>query len=300
MKLRGRKLTSAGALLLFALLLTVVVAACGGGGSSSSSTEKNRRRPKKKRRRRRIERSRRRRLDRSLVAAERQRAEHAVDRKRHQRRKRLDAETGLDGRTAETPALRHLRREPGLQPRRQNRLPPEPCQRRLRGQRRKRRRSNGNTTCRNPPPTSGVRTASPITKATSTARPTPPPSRSARKTGEKVWETPNLAEAGTEGFNIQPQPYEGKIFLSTSGQLKGGIAYALDAKTGKVLWEFEETKEKKDREAGGEIGTGGAWNSPAIGPEGEVFFGDRQPLPLDRTGDQRTERSCSTTTALFR
>jgi len=97
------------------------------------------------------------------------------------------------------------------------------------------------------------------------------------ETGEKVWETPNLAEKVGQGFNIQPQPFEGKIFLSTSGQLKGGIAYALDAKTGKVLWEFEETKEKKDKEAGGELGTGGAWNAPAIGPEGEVFYGIANP-----------------------
>lgn len=97
------------------------------------------------------------------------------------------------------------------------------------------------------------------------------------ETGEKVWETPELAEKKGQGFNIQPQPYEGKIFLSTSGQLKGGIAYAIDAKTGKVLWEFEETKEKKDREAGGELGTGGAWNAPAIGPGGEVYFGIANP-----------------------
>jgi outer membrane protein assembly factor BamB/cytochrome c5 len=97
------------------------------------------------------------------------------------------------------------------------------------------------------------------------------------ETGEKVWETPNLAEVKGQGFNIQPQAYEGKLFLSTSGQLKGGIAYALDAKTGKVLWEFEETKEPKDKEAGGELGTGGAWNSPAIGPEGEVFYGIANP-----------------------
>jgi outer membrane protein assembly factor BamB len=97
------------------------------------------------------------------------------------------------------------------------------------------------------------------------------------ETGEKVWETPNLAEVKGQGFNIQPQAFEGKVFLSTSGQLKGGIAYALDAKTGKVLWEFEETKEKKDKEAGGELGTGGAWNSPAIGPAGEVFYGIANP-----------------------
>lgn len=97
------------------------------------------------------------------------------------------------------------------------------------------------------------------------------------ETGKKVWETANLAEVKGQGFNIQPQPYEGKIFLSTSGQLKGGIAYALDAKTGEVLWEFEETKEKEDREAGGELGTGGAWDAPAIGPGGEVFFGIGNP-----------------------
>jgi outer membrane protein assembly factor BamB len=97
------------------------------------------------------------------------------------------------------------------------------------------------------------------------------------ETGEKVWEAKNLAEVKGQGFNMQPQPYEGKIFVSTSGQLKGGIAYALDAKTGKVLWEFEETKEKKDKEAGGELGTGGAWNSPAISDDGQIFFGIANP-----------------------
>jgi glucose dehydrogenase/cytochrome c5 len=97
------------------------------------------------------------------------------------------------------------------------------------------------------------------------------------ETGEKVWEDPNLAEKKGQGFSLQPQPYEGKIFLSTSGQLNGGIAYALDAKSGKVLWEFQETKEKNERQAGGEVGTAGAWNSPAIGPEGEVIYGLANP-----------------------
>jgi outer membrane protein assembly factor BamB len=110
------------------------------------------------------------------------------------------------------------------------------------------------------------------------------------ETGEKVWETPDLAETKGQGFNIQPQPYEGKIFLSTSGQLKGGIAYALDARSGKVLWEFEETKEKKDKEAGGELGTGGAWNSPAIGPDGEVFYGIANPYrSIDTAIEEPTE-----------
>jgi outer membrane protein assembly factor BamB len=106
------------------------------------------------------------------------------------------------------------------------------------------------------------------------------------ETGEKVWETPNLAEVKGQKFNIQPQPYEGKIFLSTSGQLHGGVAYALDAKTGKVLWEFEETKEKSQRSSGGEAGTGGAWFTPGIGPEGEVFYGVGNPY---RSIDQAIE-----------
>ncbi|HTR75601.1 MAG TPA: PQQ-binding-like beta-propeller repeat protein [Solirubrobacterales bacterium] len=110
------------------------------------------------------------------------------------------------------------------------------------------------------------------------------------ETGEKIWETPELAEKKGQGFNIQPQPYEGKIFLSTSGQLNGGIAYALDAKSGKVLWEFQETKEKKDRQAGGELGTGGAWNAPAIGPGGEVFYGVANPYrSIDQAIEEPTE-----------
>jgi glucose dehydrogenase len=44
-----------------------------------------------------------------------------------------------------------------------------------------------------------------------------------------------------------------------------------------VLWRFEETKEAKERESGGEEGTGGAWNAPAIGPDGEVLFGIGNP-----------------------
>jgi outer membrane protein assembly factor BamB/cytochrome c5 len=106
------------------------------------------------------------------------------------------------------------------------------------------------------------------------------------ETGETLWETPELAEETGQKFNIQPQPYEGKIFLSTSGQLHGGVGYALDAKTGKVLWKFEETKEKDQRSAGGEAGTGGAWYSPGIGPEGEVFFGIGNPY---RSIDQAIE-----------
>jgi outer membrane protein assembly factor BamB len=101
-------------------------------------------------------------------------------------------------------------------------------------------------------------------------------------TGEQLWKTANLADpsgpklqAG-QGFNIAPQVVDGKVFLSTSGQLHGGIAYALDAHSGRVLWRFYETKDPSQRGAGGALGTGGAWGTPVV-ENGLVYFGIANP-----------------------
>ncbi|MBO0881450.1 MAG: PQQ-binding-like beta-propeller repeat protein [Mycobacterium sp.] len=96
-------------------------------------------------------------------------------------------------------------------------------------------------------------------------------------TGHVLWRTPNLAEKKGQGFNTAPQVANGRVYLSTSGQLHGGVAYALDARTGKVVWSFQETKNPTERTAGGVTGTGGAWNAPAIGPDGTVYFGIGNP-----------------------
>lgn len=96
-------------------------------------------------------------------------------------------------------------------------------------------------------------------------------------TGKQLWRTPNLAEKQGQGFNLAPQVHNGRVYLSTSGQLHGGVAYALDAKTGKVLWKFQETKNPAERSAGGANGTGGAWNTPAVGPDGTLYFGIANP-----------------------
>jgi len=96
-------------------------------------------------------------------------------------------------------------------------------------------------------------------------------------TGKLLWRTPNLAEKQGQGFNLAPQVHKGRVYLSTSGQLHGGVAYALDAKTGKILWKFQETKNPAERSAGGANGTGGAWNTPAVGPDGTVYFGIANP-----------------------
>jgi outer membrane protein assembly factor BamB len=96
-------------------------------------------------------------------------------------------------------------------------------------------------------------------------------------TGRVLWQTRNLVEKKGQGFNIAPEVNDGRVYLSTSGQLHGGVAYALDAKTGKVLWRFQETKSPAQRTLGGTMGTGGAWNTPAIGPDGSVYFGIANP-----------------------
>jgi outer membrane protein assembly factor BamB len=79
-----------------------------------------------------------------------------------------------------------------------------------------------------------------------------------------------------QGINIAPQVLDGKVFMSTSGQLTGGVAYALDAKTGKVLWSFHETKLPSERGLGGPLGAGGAWGTPVV-DNGTVYFGVANP-----------------------
>jgi glucose dehydrogenase/mono/diheme cytochrome c family protein len=127
------------------------------------------------------------------------------------------------------------------------------------------------------------------------------------ETGKEVWKSPVLinskaeAEAGLEkaaeigavtetgngielqgqGINIAPQVNNGKVFVSTSGQVTGGRAIALDAESGEVLWKTEETKEPEDRAVGGVFGTGGSWNAPAIGPDGTAYYGIGNPYRTD-------------------
>lgn len=100
-------------------------------------------------------------------------------------------------------------------------------------------------------------------------------------TGEQLWESSPLAPASGahfngQGFNIAPQVVDGKVFLSDSGEPHGGYAYALDAKTGKVDWKFQETKEPGQRGVGGPDGTGGAWGTPVVA-NGLVYFGIANP-----------------------
>jgi outer membrane protein assembly factor BamB len=109
-------------------------------------------------------------------------------------------------------------------------------------------------------------------------------------TGEQLWKSQALAAASGakfngQGINIAPQVVDGKVFLSDSGEPHGGYAYALDAKTGKIDWKFQETKDPAQRGVGGPDGTGGAWGTPVV-ENGLVYFGIANPY---RSLDQATK-----------
>lgn len=93
---------------------------------------------------------------------------------------------------------------------------------------------------------------------------------------------PGVSPVG-QGLNFAPQVDHGRVIVSTSGQPTGGVLYALSATTGKKLWSRQEVVRRRDRPLGGAAGTAGAWNAPAIGPDGTIYLGIGNPY---RDNDQ--------------
>jgi outer membrane protein assembly factor BamB/cytochrome c553 len=102
------------------------------------------------------------------------------------------------------------------------------------------------------------------------------------ESGTEVWLTKNLADKNGAGFTIAPQVYDGKVQISTAAQVGGGIAYALDEKTGKEIWSWNSIT-PKTAVAGGKVLDGGAWNAPLI-HDGSVFWGIGNPYQTIETG----------------
>jgi len=61
---------------------------------------------------------------------------------------------------------------------------------------------------------------------------------------------------------------DGVLYLSEAAKAGGGSALAFDAETGEQLWAFDTTDEPE----GDETPSGGAWNTPLVDDEGNVYY----------------------------
>jgi alcohol dehydrogenase (cytochrome c) len=102
------------------------------------------------------------------------------------------------------------------------------------------------------------------------------------RTGKQVW-IRKLTSSSDEGIDMAPQLYDGKVLISTSPGNSAsfyypgayGVVYALDARTGRVVWSFSTVK------GGSKLwgdpkqnGGGGLWYPPAVDSHG------REPVSL--------------------
>jgi len=92
--------------------------------------------------------------------------------------------------------------------------------------------------------------------------------------GEEVWKKKVLdydfgvSEGQNLGFTIQPAVRDGVLHLSEAAKAGGGRALAFDAETGEQLWAFDTTDEPE----GDETPSAGAWNTPLVDDEGNVYY----------------------------
>jgi len=109
-----------------------------------------------------------------------------------------------------------------------------------------------------------------------------------QKTGKKLWET-QLKGA----VDIAPVSNQGRVYVSTvpetpNAEYEAGLVgtlYALDAKTGKTLWEFDTVPKDLWGDPGTNSG-GGLWYPPSIDKEGNVYAGTGNPAPLPGTANK--------------
>jgi outer membrane protein assembly factor BamB len=111
------------------------------------------------------------------------------------------------------------------------------------------------------------------------------------RNGEEIW-TRTLTPNASTGIDVQPQVFDGKVFVSTVPVSLGGIytpgdhgvVYALDARNGKVVWQFD-TVDSADLWGNPAVNSGGgAWYPPAIDAQrGVAYVGIANPAPFPGT-----------------
>jgi alcohol dehydrogenase (cytochrome c) len=98
-------------------------------------------------------------------------------------------------------------------------------------------------------------------------------------TGKTTWVDSHLLNKGQGAFEIQPQVADGRVYLASaygSGP-GGGVLMALDAASGRLLWEFNTVIGPAQGVQALGLGSGGAWETPLVGSDGSVTFGIGNP-----------------------
>jgi len=112
-----------------------------------------------------------------------------------------------------------------------------------------------------------------------------------QKTGEEVWST-ELVRNAHEGIDMAPGYHDGIVYVSTvplnTGSLyEGGgvgILWALNAKTGKKMWQFDTVP--KSLWGNPKLNSGGGvWYPPAFDEKGSMYFGVGNPAPYPGTSE---------------
>jgi outer membrane protein assembly factor BamB len=97
--------------------------------------------------------------------------------------------------------------------------------------------------------------------------------------GHPLWVNKKILKKGQGTFGIQPQVADGRVYAASqygSGR-GGGILFALNAHTGKVLWKFNTLKKRSIGVTSLGLGAGGAWETPLVGTDGSVTYGTGNP-----------------------
>ena len=98
-------------------------------------------------------------------------------------------------------------------------------------------------------------------------------------TGKRIWIDKHLLEKGQGTFGIQPQVANGRLYLASQYGTGpgGGVLLALSATSGALLWRFNTLTHADRGVVAVGIGSGGAWETPLVSPNGSVTYGIGNP-----------------------
>ena len=110
-------------------------------------------------------------------------------------------------------------------------------------------------------------------------------------TGEQAWYVTDFGPPKA-AFNIAPQVVGGKVFVSSSLTVGGGIIYALDAGSGATVWSFQTVIDTVGQQL--KATAGGAWDPFLIGPDGSLYAGIGNPYLSQQQAQQTPSRELYT------